>query len=57
MFARTRALFQLDGVTVMAATNRPDMVDKALLRPGRMDRVVYVPLPDAPTRADIFRLR
>lgn len=48
---------QLDGVTVIAATNRPDMVDKALLRPGRMDRVVYVPLPDADTRAEIFRLR
>ena len=48
---------QLDGVTVIAATNRPDMVDKALLRPGRMDRIVYVPLPDDNTRAEIFRLR
>jgi len=48
---------QLNGVIVIAATNRPDMVDKALLRPGRMDRMVYVPLPDTATRMEIFKLR
>ncbi|XP_077588771.1 ATPase family gene 2 protein homolog A [Stigmatopora nigra] len=48
---------QLSDVTVLAATNRPDMIDKALMRPGRLDRIVYVPLPDAPTRREIFRLQ
>ncbi|KAF3694206.1 Spermatogenesis-associated protein 5 Spermatogenesis-associated factor protein [Channa argus] len=47
---------QLRDVTVLAATNRPDMIDKALMRPGRLDRIVYVPLPDAPTRREIFSL-
>ena len=40
-------------VTVVAATNRPDMMDQALLRPGRLDRVVYVPLPDLETRRQV----
>ncbi|XP_074530771.1 ATPase family gene 2 protein homolog A [Halichoeres trimaculatus] len=48
---------QLQDVTVLAATNRPDMIDKALMRPGRLDRIVYVPLPDAPTRREIFALQ
>ncbi|XP_028272564.1 ATPase family protein 2 homolog isoform X2 [Parambassis ranga] len=48
---------QLRDVTVLAATNRPDMIDKALMRPGRLDRIVYVPLPDAPTRLEIFSLQ
>ncbi|XP_041845721.1 ATPase family protein 2 homolog [Melanotaenia boesemani] len=48
---------QLQDVTVLAATNRPDMIDKALMRPGRLDRIVYVPLPDAPTRLEIFSIQ
>jgi len=44
----------LVGVTVVAATNRPDMMDQALLRPGRLDRVVYVPLPDLETRLKVL---
>jgi len=44
----------LQGVTVVAATNRPDMMDKALLRPGRLDRIVYVPLPDLETRRKVL---
>ncbi|KAM4732079.1 ATPase family gene 2 protein homolog A [Anableps anableps] len=48
---------QLRDVTVLAATNRPDMIDKALMRPGRLDRIVYVPLPDGPTRWEIFSLQ
>ncbi|KAK2829126.1 hypothetical protein Q7C36_017116 [Tachysurus vachellii] len=48
---------QLKDVTVLAATNRPDMIDKALMRPGRLDRIVYVPLPDAATRREIFSLQ
>ncbi|XP_060595143.1 ATPase family gene 2 protein homolog A-like [Ruditapes philippinarum] len=46
----------LKDVTIVAATNRPDMIDKALLRPGRFDRVLYVPLPDLSTRAEIFTI-
>ncbi len=54
-------LTELDGiealrnVVVVAATNRPDLVDSALLRPGRLDRLVYVPPPDGPARAEILR--
>ncbi|NWU05563.1 SPAT5 protein, partial [Cephalopterus ornatus] len=47
---------QLKDVTILAATNRPDVIDKALLRPGRIDRIIYVPLPDAATRREIFKL-
>ena len=36
----------LRGVSVMAATSRPDLIDPALLRPGRLDRTVLCPLPD-----------
>ncbi|HEY1176333.1 MAG TPA: AAA family ATPase, partial [Phytomonospora sp.] len=54
-------LTELDGVedlrnvVVIGATNRPDMVDPALLRPGRLERIVYVPPPDAGGRAAILR--
>ncbi|XP_048365752.1 ATPase family protein 2 homolog isoform X3 [Sphaerodactylus townsendi] len=48
---------QLKDVTILAATNRPDMIDKALMRPGRIDRIIYVPLPDAATRREIFKLQ
>ncbi|RZF47097.1 hypothetical protein LSTR_LSTR005175 [Laodelphax striatellus] len=56
-------LTELDGVeplgnvAVIAATNRPDRIDKALLRPGRLDRLVYVPLPDLQTRKQILELQ
>ena len=45
-----------DGVIVMAATNRADILDKALLRPGRVDRQVYVGLPDVKGREEILRV-
>ena len=54
-------LTELDGVeslrnvVVIGATNRPDLVDPALLRPGRLERLVYVPPPDADARAEILR--
>ena len=40
----------------MAATNRPEVLDEAILRPGRVDRVVYVPHPERETRLDILKL-
>ena len=45
-----------DGVIVIAATNRPDVLDPALLRPGRFDRQVVVPLPDIRGREQILRV-
>ncbi|NLD57471.1 MAG: AAA family ATPase, partial [Methanomicrobiales archaeon] len=45
---------ELKNVTVLAATNRPDMLDDALLRPGRLERHIYVPAPDAESRRKIF---
>ena len=43
-------------VIVLAATNRPDVLDKALLRPGRFDRIIEVPYPDLQARADILKV-
>jgi ribosome biogenesis ATPase len=43
------------GVYLVAATNRPDMIDPALLRPGRLDKILYVPLPPPEGRASILR--
>ena len=45
-----------EGVIVIAATNRPDVLDPALLRPGRFDRQVYVPLPDIRGREAILKV-
>lgn len=56
-------LTEIDGVnalkevTIVAATNRPDLVDGALLRPGRLDRIIYVKLPDNNTRKEIFNIK
>ncbi|MHC1601523.1 MAG: CDC48 family AAA ATPase [Candidatus Nezhaarchaeales archaeon] len=49
-------LEELRGVVVIAATNRPDIIDPALLRPGRFDRLIYVPPPDAKAREEIFKI-
>ena len=54
-------LTELDGVepmrdvVILGATNRPELIDPALLRPGRLERLVYVPPPDAEARAEILR--
>lgn len=45
-----------NGVIVLAATNRADMLDKALLRPGRFDRQIYVDLPELTDRVEIFNV-
>jgi ribosome biogenesis ATPase len=54
-------LTELDGadprenVFIIAATNRPDLIDPAMLRPGRLDKLLYVPFPEAEERKDILR--
>ena len=45
-----------DGIIVIAATNRPDILDPALLRPGRFDRQIMVPLPDVKGRLEILKI-
>jgi transitional endoplasmic reticulum ATPase len=46
----------LSGVVVIAATNRADMIDPALLRPGRFDKIVFVPMPDKAARQRILEI-
>ncbi len=46
----------LESVVVIAATNRPDILDPAVLRPGRFDRLIYVPAPDQKTLEQIFKI-
>ena len=58
----SQLLTELDGleelrdVTVIAASNRPDIIDPALIRPGRFDRLIYVPPPDEEARKEIFKI-
>ena len=46
----------LTNVIVIGATNRPDMLDPALMRPGRFDRIVYVPVPEKEGRMKILQI-
>lgn len=54
-------LTEMDGmgakknVFIIGATNRPDIIDPAILRPGRLDQLIYIPLPDAPSRIAILK--
>jgi len=58
----SQILTELDGleelrdVVIIGATNRPDMIDQALLRPGRFDKLMYVSVPDLEARKEIFRI-
>jgi transitional endoplasmic reticulum ATPase len=54
-------LTEMDGMTakknvfIIGATNRPDIIDPAILRPGRLDQLIYIPLPDLPSRMAILK--
>jgi len=54
-------LTEMDGmgakknVFIIGATNRPDIIDPAILRPGRLDQLIYIPLPDVPSRIAILK--
>jgi len=56
MLTEMDGLEDLKGVVVIGATNRPDMIDEALLRPGRFDRLLEVPVPDREARMQIFQI-
>lgn len=49
-------LEELKNIIVLAATNRPDIIDPALLRPGRFDRIVEIPFPDDKTRIEVLKV-
>ncbi|MBM3292548.1 AAA family ATPase, partial [Candidatus Bathyarchaeota archaeon] len=54
MLTELDGLEELKDVTVMGATNRPELVDPALLRPGRFDRILFIPPPDLEARKTIL---
>lgn len=56
MLTEMDGLDDLKGVVVIGATNRPDIIDEALLRPGRFDRILEVPLPDKDARRQILNI-
>jgi len=56
MLTEMDGLESLNDVVVVAATNRPDIIDPALLRQGRFDRVIFTPVPDVGTRKKIFEI-
>lgn len=56
LLAEMDGLEDLHNVVILAATNRPDLVDPALLRPGRFDRIIGAGLPDKQTRLEIFKI-
>jgi transitional endoplasmic reticulum ATPase len=49
-------IMTLGDIVIIAATNRPDIIDPAVLRPGRFDRLIYVPEPDEKARLEIFKI-
>ena len=55
LLTEMNGLEDLTDVVVLAATNRPDMLDPSLLRPGRFDRIILTPIPDEKTRLEIFK--
>jgi len=56
LLAELDGIAPLKNVVVIAATNRPDILDPALLRPGRFDRIIYIPPPDEEARYEILKV-
>jgi transitional endoplasmic reticulum ATPase len=56
MLTEMDGLEDLKGVVVIGATNRPDIIDEALLRPGRFDRILEIPMPDKDARRQILKI-
>src|SRR5919206_2056025 len=56
MLTEMDGLEDLKGVVVIGATNRPDILDEALLRPGRFDRILEVPIPDNNSIKEILKI-
>jgi len=56
LLTEMNGLQEMKDVVVIGATNRPDLLDSALLRPGRFDRIVLVTIPDAKSRKEVFKL-
>jgi len=56
MLTEMDGLEDLKGVVIIGATNRPDILDEALLRPGRFDRILEVPIPDKEARHEILKI-
>ncbi len=56
LLAELDGIEPLTNVVVIAATNRPDILDPALLRPGRFDKIIYVPPPDTRARLEILKI-
>ena len=56
MLTEIDGLEEMHDVVIIAATNRPDIVDTALLRPGRFDRMILTPVPDEKTRLEVFKV-
>ena len=56
MLTEMDGLEELNDIVIVAATNRPDILDTALLRPGRFDRIVLVPAPDEAARKQVFEV-
>lgn len=56
MLTEMDGLEDLNDIVIIGATNRPDMLDTAMLRPGRFDRIILTPAPDEKTREEIFKV-
>ncbi|TRM82908.1 AAA family ATPase, partial [Sulfolobus sp. A20-N-G8] len=56
LLAEMDGIEKLENVVVIAATNRPDILDPALLRPGRFEKLIYVPPPDKKARIEILKV-
>ena len=46
---------EAENIFIIGATNRPDIIDSAILKPGRLDQLIYIPLPNEASRVSIFK--